>query len=212
MLFVDSAVAFVKWCRPFTERFGYFSGVLLGLALRRAWWAGHEGEIVQIRVPKFKDRIFLRSKTSDALVFWQVFAENQGYFPVMDYPKLIIDAGANIGLVSACLAIRFPHSRIVALEIDRRNFEMLQRNCAAYPGITPLHLGLWFRQAHLSVANPLAEEWAFHAHEVETEAGGAIPATSVRELMQQLGWPRLSEIGLFVSVKILHNPCHTEES
>lgn len=45
----------------------------------------------------------------------------------------IIDAGANIGLTSVYLANRFPNARILALEVDQQNFELLAENARPYP-------------------------------------------------------------------------------
>lgn len=188
---LDRGLSFIRWCGPFTEQFGWVSGLRIGISLRHAMWAGDQGTVAQVRLPKWRQPVFLRSNSSDSEVFWQVFAEKQGYFEVRDDPQFIIDAGANIGLVSACLANRFPNSRIVALEIDPANFQLLQRNCSAYPQITPLKAGFWSHRAHLAVVNPEAAAWAFQTCEVDEGYSGAIPAMGVSDLMKELGWPRV---------------------
>jgi hypothetical protein len=52
-------------------------------------------------------------------------------------PRIILDAGGNIG--QTCLYLRkwFPKARIYSLEPVRSTFERLQRNTASHPNIFP---------------------------------------------------------------------------
>ena len=157
------------------------------MRIRQAIWAAPAGTLVRVVVPRWRHPIWLRAGTSDAAVFLQVFADRQGFFPVPENPRLVVDAGANIGLTSVCLANRFPQSDIVALEVDEGNFNILRKNCLPYPKITPLLLGLWSHSANLLIENPGSAAWAFHTKEVAEGTPGAIPAVDVTDLLQQIG-------------------------
>lgn len=183
--------SFIRWCQPLITRFGWLSGCWIGVQLRRAWWAGTKGHLAAIAIPGWRQPIYMRECTSDALVFWQVFAEAQGFFPVDGTPRFLIDAGANVGLVSVCLANRFPESRIVALEIEDENFRMLEKNCASYPQITPMHMGLWSRSGHIEVVNPEAESWGFQTRESSVWDGSSIPALSVMDVLARFSQARV---------------------
>src|SRR5439155_12824818 len=80
------------------------------------------------------DPLTLRRGNSDIFVVRDVF-ENQDYGVVrrMNLPPdaTIVDLGANIGIASLYFASLFPQSRILAVEPDDENCDLLKRNCAA---------------------------------------------------------------------------------
>lgn len=191
MSIVDRLSSFAEWSRPLRNAFGPLRGMRVAMQIRRAIWAAPAGSIVKVTVPRLKHPVWLRAGTSDAAVFSQVFAEGQGFFPVSGSPELIVDAGANIGLTSACLANRFPGSTVIALEVDDGNFRVLQENCRPYPNVTPRLLGLWSHRANLAIDNPGGDAWAFHTTEVPAGTPGAIPAIGVAELIEELACPRI---------------------
>ena len=79
--------------------------------------------------------------------------------------KYIIDAGANIGLTSVFLANCCPNAKIDALEVEPDNLRVMQLNCAPYPNIQVVAKGALAWWAHIKIANPSAESWAFFVHE-----------------------------------------------
>ena len=103
----------------------------------------------------------------------------------------IIDAGANIGLTSAYLANRFPNARILALEVDRQNFELLAANTRHYPLVTPLLKGLWHRRANLMIDNPEEYAWAFTVSETAEKESSTVEGISVADLLRDFGWERV---------------------
>jgi FkbM family methyltransferase len=102
----------------------------------------------------------------------------------------IIDAGAKIGLTSAYFANRFPNARILALEVDRQNFELLAANTRHYPNITPLLKGLWYRRSNLVIDNPEEYPWAFTVSEAGQEGSSVVEGVSVADLLRDFGWER----------------------
>jgi FkbM family methyltransferase len=94
----------------------------------------------------------LRPGTTDALVFRQIFLEEQyGALPVRDV-KMIIDAGAYTGLSAIYFLLTFPEARVIAIEPDpdgcalaALNLEPFAARCelvqaALWPDETPLVL------------------------------------------------------------------------
>jgi FkbM family methyltransferase len=100
----------------------------------------------------------------------------------------IIDMGANIGLVSLDLARTFPQARIVAVELDRGNFDLLQRNLAGLSDrVLTLHAAVWSHSG--GVPYSLAcEENAFAVSEQPDQAHplGWAPSTTPADLMPLL--------------------------
>ncbi len=170
-------------CRPLVGRFGIWAGLGVAYHFRQAMWAGRPGVLTTMRIPGWRQPVYLRNRTSDALVLWQVLVDRQADFPMVREPRVIVDAGANIGLVSVALANRFPSARIVALELATENVGVLLRNVSAYPQVQPMAAALWPHTGHVAVVNPEATGWAFHAREADEASPGAVPAISMSDLM-----------------------------
>ena len=71
----------------------------------------------------------LRGKSSDFRVFDEIFLKEQYNSHLLPKnPKVILDAGANIGLSSVYFANRFPNAQVFALEPENSNYELLSVN------------------------------------------------------------------------------------
>ncbi len=184
---------FITWTRPWRQRYGQGGGLRVALALRRAFWAAPAGSTVAVHVPTFAHPVRLRARTSDAKVFAQVFGDQQARFPVSGQPAVIVDAGANIGLTAVVLANLFPSAKVLALEIDLRNYELLCENCRGYLNIQPAHLGLWSKTSSLKISNPGDEAWSFQPVEASDADGAAscIQAVGVRDLLRMFAFPQI---------------------
>lgn len=167
-------------------RFGWRRGLRIYLQLKLAKLLP-AGTKVRVDVPILDAPAHLRARTTDALVLKELLLKGNFDFAVPVPPRFIVDAGANIGLVSAFLASRFPEARIVALEIDPGNFEQLRRNVQPYANVIPMHAGLWSHATSLTVANPDSREWAFRATERPrgSSPDQSVPAFSVGDLIRQ---------------------------
>ena len=85
-----------------------------------------------------------------------------------------MDAGANIGLASVFFANRYPDARILSLEPEKSNYEMLVRNAAPYPNIKAVRGALWSETTELSVIDPGFGSWGF---QVGTQNGATSRAS-----------------------------------
>lgn len=95
---------------------------------------------------------------------------------------LIIDAGANIGASTLWFSLNFPDCRVFAIEPDRANFEMLARNTADQPNVTPFHAGLWDQPARLSVVSDDDDSWGRRVEE-RLDRNAAIASVTIPELL-----------------------------
>jgi FkbM family methyltransferase len=127
----------------------------------------------------------LRPGTADLHIYDDVFREGE-YDVNVGTPKFIVDAGAHIGLTSVFFAKRYPAAKIVAIELDPRNYAVLCENVKPYPNVTPVHAGLWTHETSLSVSNPREDTWGFRAKE-----GGEIRAVTIKGLMNANGVDRI---------------------
>lgn len=167
-------------CRGWIRRFG----VRGALAAHRRVWSPGGGEAA-IDVPGLPHPLLVRSGTADASTFEKIFIWN-GYD--LDFPagvRTVVDAGANIGLSTAFFALRFPAAKIVAIEPEAQNFELLRRNTAAFGNVVPLHAALWGEDRRLTLSNPndRADSFRFGS------GGGAqaVDAFSVPSILDRFG-------------------------
>lgn len=110
--------------------------------------------IVRVYVSGIKRSVRLRVGTTDISTYLQVLVQRQYEFDKPEDPRFIIDAGANIGLASVYFANRYPHAKIVALEPEASNYQMLCRNSAPYPQITPVRAAVWRDNEYLLLFDP----------------------------------------------------------
>jgi FkbM family methyltransferase len=103
--------------------------------------------------------------------------------------RLVVDAGANIGASSLRLAARFPGSRVVAIELEAENFDLLHRNTRTVPSIDARHAGIWPRATRLSVGNTHGgTAWAHFAVEGDGAADGeGVQGLTVEEILEEAG-------------------------
>jgi FkbM family methyltransferase len=117
--------------------------------------------LFQVRQRGISSPVYLRVPSSDVRVFNQIFIKNEYKFDVNRDPEFIIDAGANIGLASIYFANQFPNARILAIEPEKENFEILVKNTEAYPNIQPVLGALWGERAEVEVVDRGLGNWGF---------------------------------------------------
>jgi FkbM family methyltransferase len=104
-------------------------------------------------ISEAKHPLYLRVATTDVSVYRQIFVERHYDIPLDSTPGVIIDAGANIGLSSVFFALKYPAARILAIEPDKDNFEMLSANTREYSNIRPLNAALWSEEGEISLVD-----------------------------------------------------------
>jgi FkbM family methyltransferase len=158
-------------------RFAHKHGILAATKIAAAG-----ARPVAVHLKDIHEPIYLRGSLGDREVFRQVFTDLQYSHECTQNlrPSLIIDAGAHIGLASVYFANQFPSARIIAIEPDKRNFDILLRNTRPYPNVTPICAALWpSDDSALEFVNPGDESWAFQIRE---SPGGDIQAVTFDSL------------------------------
>ncbi|MBS1191420.1 MAG: hypothetical protein H6R10_3212 [Rhodocyclaceae bacterium] len=117
--------------------------------------------LLEIRRRDLRFPCYLRVPSTDVSAFEQIFIQRQYDFAVRDAPGTIVDAGANVGLAAIHFANRFPAARIIAIEPEDGNFEILQRNVRPYGNIIPLRAALWHQNRRISLVDPALGDWGF---------------------------------------------------
>lgn len=153
--------------------------------------------LVKVNRQDIEFPFYLRYKTSDISTFDQVFI-NQEYDFITDLPpRVIVDAGANIGLASIFFTNRFPESKIIAIEPEASNFELLKKNVAPYSNIIPLNAALWDKNEDINLVDPGLGKWGFITEEkdVQEESYGnlchVVSGMTVDRIMENYGLTKI---------------------
>lgn len=151
----------------------------------------HETAPVAIHCKPLGREVWLRPGTSDLVVFNEVFGEKDYEFACWDIkPQLIVDAGANIGMTTLYFARLNPQARIIAIEPEPSNVELLRRNTADMKQVMVKAAALWPRKSALDFSDANAGKWAFSVRESDPESG-AVAAVTIPEILAETGAERI---------------------
>jgi len=144
---------------------------------------------IEFQLPTLVEPISVRPGTSDAgSVIHTALRSGYGKFLPDGPVRCIVDAGANIGDTTSWYLSRFPAARVVALEPDPGNYEMLRRNCTGYGSrVIMLQRGLWHRTAQLKVMGDRRMESGLFVEETDREEDSDCSGISVSQILSDLG-------------------------
>ncbi|MGZ4881650.1 MAG: FkbM family methyltransferase [Halobacteriota archaeon] len=144
---------------------------------------------IAVSIDRIAHPVHLRLRTTDVSLFEEIIVNSEYYFKPSKPPRIIIDAGANIGLTSVFYANKFPRARIIAIEPEEANFEMLKKNAAYYSNILPIQGALWREEAMLNLSNPGTGSWGYQTRgqQESDTVEGHTPGMTVNKLMEQYG-------------------------
>jgi FkbM family methyltransferase len=154
----------------------------------------------QIHMQGMNAPMVLRRGSSDLEVFRQIFIDKE-YEPLLPMMKasevgLVIDCGANVGYSSSYFLRRFPTCRVVAIEPDDANFEMLQLNVAQFgTRCSTIRAGVWSHNCSLALRpSPYRDgrEWSHQVEQVADGTPGSLPALDLNSILSLAGGGRVS--------------------
>jgi FkbM family methyltransferase len=142
----------------------------------------------KINVPGIKYPFRLRSGTSDIAVFRQIFLHGDYSFLAPkdrnENKMTIIDGGGNIGLFTILIKNYYPNAKVICVEPDLENFEILRQNVAPYPDVYCENSGLWNRDVLLKVYDKYnSGKWGMMVE--EDLLNGTIKAVSINSLFEK---------------------------
>lgn len=131
---------------------------------------------INITIGSANREFHFRPGTSDEGVIAQVFKNNDynlgrlrrgrelgGFYELGSSSKkapLIIDAGANIGASPVFFAYSFPKARVVAIEPEKDNFELLSANTQGLP-VECIHGAVGSKPGLIDLVDPGEGSWGF---------------------------------------------------
>ena len=112
----------------------------------------------QINIKGYPHPLVVRGRTSDVECFYRIFCLDE-YPSDLNGFDLIIDGGANVGFASRFLRHINGAAKIVAVEPDAENFEILRLNLEHSSNIETINGALWNRDVTMQVKDPNALAW-----------------------------------------------------
>ena len=163
----------------YVARFGLLSGLKLFFKVR----ASRSKDTISFHIPQLEHLVYLRRRSTDFLVFEEIFIDQIYKFPHKNEVGYIIDAGANIGLAALYFQRCFPGAQIISIEPVSENFELLKLNTCKYDNIICYQNGLWNKKTNLKITNTTEGNWAFMVE--ETDDQGDISAVCINDILRE---------------------------
>jgi len=142
----------------------------------------------------------LRKGTTDLYTFRDVFVQDSMRFTGdRDLrPSHIVDCGAHIGCASLFFTLHYPGARIVAIEPDRKNFEMLSANLAHFDNVVRVNAAVWDRPAKIQIANPGTNPTGLYVRESDESQDADLRGLTVPQIMEMAGTEKIDILKLDV--------------
>jgi FkbM family methyltransferase len=139
----------------------------------------------KIYLPQLKRTIHIRKKTTDRETFKEIFFYNiyNIKFPVN--PKVIIDAGANVGFASLFFKLKFPHANIYSLEIEKNNFNLMHKNLDRFSNLNLINKGLFNVKSFFKIDNPYNASNSFIIKEVSENESYDVSSLAITDLQEK---------------------------
>ena len=101
---------------------------------------------------------------------------------------VIIDCGANIGAATLWFAVTFPRARVIAVEPDPGNFEILRRNCSRLANVECVQGAVAGSSGKLALVDPDLGEWAYRTtYATNVEGRATVRSWTIDELLMVYG-------------------------
>jgi FkbM family methyltransferase len=172
-------------------------------AVRLALTESRPGEI-RIYLRPVAKKVVLRRQTTDLLCLLKVFIADEYRSPISISPKVIVDAGANVGMATLFFARQYPQARIVAIEPEASNFEMLKQNCQELPNVTLIRAALWPEHRKLKIKDAGAHADSFSISQECTDDSPGVATITVMDILHCLNADRIHLLKLDIEGSEFH--------
>jgi FkbM family methyltransferase len=182
-------------------------GMLKGLRVYCSLKFGKSGAL---KIPRIKKPVYFRKNTIDEYTIIEIFGLNSYDFSIPYKPRLIIDAGANIGLSAVYFSSKYPQSKIIAIEPEYNNFELLKRNADNYKNIIPLQKAVWNKKTLVEIKDKGYGIRGFTVEETTIKSENATETVTIEELMGEHAYVDILKIDIEGSEKNLFEKNYTK--
>ena len=104
--------------------------------------------------------------------------------PVSIKPKVIVDGGAYTGLSTVYFAKKYPKAKIIAIEPEESNFNILKLNTHKFKNVIPIRAAIWKEKTYLELLYSEQGYWATTAREVKNKTIKSVRAITVVDIIK----------------------------
>ena len=103
---------------------------------------------------------------------------------------MIFDCGAHVGFTSIWFATRYPHARIIAVEPEGSNYDLLVQNVTPFSNVTAVQAALWSHSGVVAIDDPGSGTWGFQPTRLERVAHpvATVESLTVNDVMDRFGF------------------------
>ncbi|MGN6533254.1 MAG: FkbM family methyltransferase [Ginsengibacter sp.] len=142
--------------------------------------------ILFARVKNNAQKVFLRNIPSDRQIFQQIFLREELNVDFTSIPSVIIDGGANIGMATSYLKMKYPDAELFAIEPDNSNFQILEKNAKNFSSVKCYRNALWYKPALVEIINKDGGNESFIVKEVRKNSGtDLLQGITLREIIDE---------------------------
>jgi FkbM family methyltransferase len=192
---LDKLIGYIR-CFGWARGFVFF---MLGLV-----WPRSRGRKVAVRLPDAPGPLFVRLDTTDILVFNEIFRGGEYDWDFDSPPACVVDAGAYTGLSTAFFAHRYPQAKIIAIEPNPENFEMLLLNTSGAGNVSAVRAVFWIEGGgSVRLTDPGNGAWAYRLAPADESPApektvASVPAVTVSDILRDYGLERIGLLKLDV--------------
>lgn len=122
--------------------------------------------VYKVRIKQLDGRsVYCRSNTSDKFVLHSAF-NVQFHVPPLEVIKdknaTILDLGSNVGYTMVHYKHLYPKARVIGVEMDKDNFEVLKMNMAQFKNWESIHGAVWTLNSTIDYSGKDEETLAIH--------------------------------------------------
>ena len=127
----------------------------------------------------------IRPHTTDLWTVMETF-ERQIYLPLCSQPdaRVIVDLGANIGDSAVYFAQRYPNAKIIAVECEESNFQLLCENTTRYANVIPVQAAIWREIRKLSIESGSGENGTRVSDQEAAGSSSTVDGITMEALMK----------------------------
>lgn len=146
-----------------------------------------KNKIIRFSSNRINCPVFLRSNSTDTDLFWDIFIKKSYLINPKLKPLTIIDLGANIGLATIFFKNLFPDSRIISVEPEKSNFEMLLKNTKDFKNTFCINNAIWNRSTNLIIEDNGYGNWGFMVKESAVSTPESFESISIDKIITDFG-------------------------
>jgi FkbM family methyltransferase len=137
---------------------------------------------IGLKVSGLHHKVAVRVADSDIYDFNHSLGSGREPLNLGFTPRVIVDAGANVGYSVLRFLLEYPKARIIAIEPDAGNLAQMVKNCATYRNLIVEPHALWTHRTRLSITNP---EDGSNAFQVAEDPNGSITSISIPDIIER---------------------------